>query len=424
MKYLPKCIYVLLASIALLLTGYTAKADDFNAAASHAIAVEASTGKILYEKDATSTAGIASITKILTVYLVYKQIDEGKLKWDDQVAISDYAYNLTANSDASNVPMEARSYSVKQLVNAAMIASANSAAIALAEKIGGTEAKFVDMMSAQLKSWGITDAHLVNASGLNNSYLGNNIYPSSSATDENTMSALDVAIIARHLITEYPDVLKITSQSSLAFDDTTTLQTYNEMLPGMSYTREGVDGLKTGTTELAGASFVATTSENDMRIITVVLHADNADTNNMARFSATNDLMNYVYSTWKIQTLVKKGTSYNKSQAKVTDGKQANVAAVAQKDFKVITRKNDTNAPKLSIKTKTLEAPVKKGKEAGTLTFEDTDLVGTGYLEKTRPQVKLITKSSVKRSMFLKVWWNHFVNWVNTSLTARWVNFS
>ena len=424
MKHFPKLIYALLASLALLWTGLTVQADDFNAAASHAIAVEASTGKILYEKDATSTAGIASITKILTVYLVYKQIDEGKLKWDDQVAISDYAYNLTANSDASNVPMEARSYSVKQLVDAAMIASANSAAIALAEKIGGTEPKFVDMMSAQLKSWGITDAHLVNASGLNNSYLGSNIYPGSSASDENTMSALDVAIIARHLITDYPDVLKITSQSSMAFDSTTTLQTYNEMLSGMSYTREGVDGLKTGTTELAGASFVATTNENDMRIITVILHADDADTNNMARFSATNDLMNYVYNTWKIQTLVKKGASYNKSLAKITDGKQVSVAAVAQKDFKVVVRKNDTNAPKLSIKTKTLEAPVKKGSQAGSLTFNDADLVGTGYLENARPQVKLITKSSVKRSIFLKVWWNHFVNWVNTSLTAQWLTFS
>lgn len=424
MKHLPKLIYALLASLALLWTGLTVHADDFNAAASHAIAVEASTGKILYEKDATSTAGIASITKILTVYLVYKQIDEGKLKWDDQVAISDYAYNLTANSDASNVPMEARSYSVKQLVDAAMIASANSAAIALAEKIGGTEPKFVDMMSAQLKSWGITDAHLVNASGLNNSYLGSNIYPGSSASDENTMSALDVAIIARHLITDYPDVLKITSQSSMAFDNTTTLHTYNEMLSDMSYTREGVDGLKTGTTELAGASFVATTNENNMRIITVILHADDADTNNMARFSATNDLMNYVYNTWKIQTLVKKGASYNKSQAKIIDGKQASVAAVAQKDFKVVIRKNDTNAPKLSIKTKTLEAPVNKGSQAGSLTFVDADLVGSGYLENTRPQVKLITKSSVKRSIFLKVWWNHFVNWVNTSLTAQWLPLS
>ena len=190
-----------IACLAILMAFFTIKvsADDFDIPAKHAIAVEATTGKVLYEKDATTPAGIASITKILTVYMVYKEINEGNLSWDTRVPISDYAYQLTANSDASNVPMEAREYTVEQLVNAAMVASANSAAIALAEQIGGSESHFVDMMKEQLKEWGITDATLVNASGLNNSYLGDNIYPGSSSSDENMMSARDVAIIAHHL---------------------------------------------------------------------------------------------------------------------------------------------------------------------------------------------------------------------------------
>ena len=192
-------------------------ADDFDAAAEHAIAIESSTGKILYEKDSMTPDGIASMTKILTIYMVYKEIEAGNLSWDTKVDISDYAYDLTANSDASNVPMEAREYTVEQLVNAAMVASANSAAIALAEKISGTESNFVDLMTAQLKDWGITDAKLVNASGLNNSYLGDNIYPGSSETDENTMSALDIAIVAQHLITEYPDILTISNQTTADF---------------------------------------------------------------------------------------------------------------------------------------------------------------------------------------------------------------
>ena len=83
----------------------SALAQDFDATAEHAIAVEASTGKILYEKDANTPDGIASITKLLTIYLVYKDIKEGKLSWNTKVDISDYAYDLTTDSLASNVPM-------------------------------------------------------------------------------------------------------------------------------------------------------------------------------------------------------------------------------------------------------------------------------------------------------------------------------
>jgi len=344
--------------------------DDFDIAAEHAIAVEATTGKVLYEKDATTPDGIASMTKILTVYLVYKAIDEGKLSWDTKVSISDYAYDLTANSDASNVPMEAREYTVEQLVNAAMVASANSAAIALAEQIGGTESKFVDMMKAQLEEWGITDATIVNASGLNNSYLGDNIYPGSSSTDENMMSARDVAIIAQHLITEYPDILKITSQTTADFDGT-TMNTYNYMLEGMPYERSGVDGLKTGTTELAGASFVATSTENGMRIISVVMNADGWEDDEYARFEATNDLLDYVKSNYEMVTLVKAGKSYQSSKATINDGKAKSVAAVASEDLKVVRRINTDVSADFSTNADGYDAPITKGQKVGTITYND-----------------------------------------------------
>jgi len=152
------------------------KKKGYDAAAKHAIAVEATTGKILYEKDATTSTGIGSITKLLTAYMVYKAVDQGDLKWNSKVDISDYPFELTVSTGVSNIPLDARKYTVKQLLDATLISSANSASIALAEEIGGTESKFVDMMKAQLKDWGITDAKIVNASGLNNSYLGDNIY--------------------------------------------------------------------------------------------------------------------------------------------------------------------------------------------------------------------------------------------------------
>lgn len=398
-----------------LVVGSKVSADDnFDVAAEHAIAVEATTGKVLYEKDATTPDGIASMTKILTVYLVYKAIDEGKLSWDTKVSISDYAYDLTANSDASNVPMEAREYTVEQLVNAAMVASANSAAIALAEQIGGTESKFVDMMKAQLEEWGITDATIVNASGLNNSYLGDNIYPGSSSTDENMMSARDVAIIAQHLITEYPDILKITSQTTADFDGT-TMNTYNYMLEGMPYERSGVDGLKTGTTELAGASFVATSTENGMRIISVVMNADGWEDDEYARFEATNDLLDYVKSNYEMVTLVKAGKSYQSSKATVNDGKAKSVAAVASEDLKVVRRINTDVSADFSTNADGYDAPITKGQKVGTITYNDTQIVGTGYLD-SEPSVTAVAKTDVDRSIFFKVWWNHFVAFVNEKL--------
>lgn len=405
-----------IAALAILLAfiGSSVYADDFDVAAKHAIAVEATTGKVLYEKDATTPAGIASMTKILTVYLTYKEIDNGNLSWDTKVPISDYAYDLTANSDASNVPMEAHEYTVEQLVNAAMVASANSAAIALAEQIGGSESNFVDMMKAQLNEWGITDAKLVNASGLNNSYLSDNIYPESSSTDENMLSARDIAIIARHLITEYPDVLKISSQTTADFDGS-TMNTYNYMLKDMPYERDGVDGLKTGTTELAGASFVATSTENGMRIISVVMNADGWEENDFARFEATNELLDYVKSNYEITTIIEAGQSYKNSKAKVKDGKEKTVPVVAAQDLNVVHRIGTDVSAKFSSKAKGYEATINKGDKVGKFEYNDNQIVGTGYLD-SKPSVPALAKKEVKKSNFLKVWWNQFVTYVNEKL--------
>lgn len=412
---MKKFSYFLFFLLSVCLTT-SVSADEFQAAAKHAIAIEATTGKILYDKDASTPDEIASISKILSIYLVYKEIHEGRLSWDTEIPISDYAYDLTQNSMASNVPLEKRKYTVKELVNASMIASANSATIALAEHIAGTESQFVDKMVQQLKTWGITDAKLVNATGLNNSMLGDHIYPNSKSDDENQMSALDVAKIAQHLITDYPEILDITKKNTYTFDGS-EIHTYNYMLKGQGYYREGVDGLKTGTTELAGASFVGTSIENNMRIITVVLDADNADVDDYARFEVTNQLLDYVLTNFKKVKIVSKGQTYAKSSFTIEDGKKASAPAVAASDFYVIRQKNDQK--KLNIKTSLDQpapvAPIKKGQKVGQISFKDDNLIGSGYTGKA-PSTDLVSKESVQKSFFLKVWWNHFVKYVNEKL--------
>ena len=357
-------------------------AEDFSVAAKHAIAVEVSTGKVLYEQDSQTPASIASISKLLSVYLVYEALEKGEIQLDTMVDISDYPYSLTANTELSNVNLDARSYSVSDLLNASLITSSNSAIIALAEKIAGSEAAFVDKMKAKVAEWGITDATIVNTSGLDNSDLGENIYPGSKPDDSNQFSALDVAIIARRLILDYPQVLNITSLNAYDFGGYTYYST-NQMLSEGTHARGGVDGLKTGTSNSAGSSFVATTTQANMRIITVVLNATDGLTNSDNRFVETNNLMNYVYNNYSAITLVKKGEAFENSSVKLFNGTKASSPAVATADLLAI-QKNTSEQPVTATFTSNqteFDAPITSGTVVGQLKIVDNDLIGVGYLD-------------------------------------------
>ncbi|MBY5035432.1 D-alanyl-D-alanine carboxypeptidase PBP3 [Streptococcus gallolyticus] len=391
-------------------------ADGFSVPAKHAIAVDFQSGKVLYEKDAATPTHIASISKLLTVYLVYEAMEQGKFGINTKVDISNYPYQLTIDAIASNIDLDTRQYTVQELLQASLISSANSAAIALAEKVAGSEPKFVDMMTAKLKEWGITDAKLVNATGLNNEILGNNIYPGSSSTDENTMSAKDIAIVARRLLLDYPEVTDITSKYSFTLEGNTYYST-NQMIEDGTYQRGGVTGLKTGTTELSGASFVATTAENHFQIITVILEADKGDEFPDNRFVATNALMDYVYNNFTLTTLVKKGESYADSTVKVFNGTNSISRAIASKDMTLITRKDKTDAISATFKAdkEVVDAPIKAGHKLGSLTSRDTDLIGSGYLDQL-PNVTMIAKNDTSTPTAPVSWWNHFVRYVNEKL--------
>nr|HPJ00459.1 serine hydrolase [Enterococcus sp.] len=191
---------------------------DFKVEAKAALSIDADTGKVLYDQNSDDALGIASITKIISLYLVEKEVAEGNLAWDDEIEISDFVAQLSVHPELSNVPLETTSkYTVKDLFDSAFIQSSNASTMALAEKIAGSEAAFVDLMKKQLEDWGIKDAKIVNSTGLNNVYLGEHIYPGSKTDDENILSAKGVAIVARHLINDYPDVLEVTATPKQEF---------------------------------------------------------------------------------------------------------------------------------------------------------------------------------------------------------------
>ncbi|GAB2021074.1 serine hydrolase [Pseudolactococcus yaeyamensis] len=401
----------------------------YDAPAKAAIAIDPDSGKILYAKNADEPMGIASTTKLITAYMTLDAIKKGTLHWEDKVEMSEYAYALTLDPQASNIAVKdpTEAFSIQDLFNAAMIQSANSAAITLAEKIGGSEPKFVDMMKTQLAFWGITDAKLVNASGLNNSVLGQNIYPGSSETDENMLSAKDLAIISQHLIRDFPEVLEVTKQGTALFDkdgaSKQVIATYNYMLIGQPAVRTGVDGLKTGTTEFAGACFVGTTVQNSFRIITVVLNADNAETDDYARFTATNDLMNEVYGNWQAKPIATKGVKMENPDAPtkltVNDGKQNSVNVLPADDFTTVVPMGDSDTTTTITFNKKQEAPVtapiEKNQKLVKVNFQIKDKLG--YLPSSDGNTFYLTATkSVPRSNAVKVMWNHFVRFVNDKL--------
>lgn len=415
---MKKIITLLLCLILTLLSTSPVRAEDLDLGAQHAIAIDGTTGKILYEKNSNEKKEVGGISNLLTTYLVYEAIQQGKISLNDDVDISDKAYQLTAVEGISNVPMEARKYKVKDLLTALLVSNANSAAIALAEKVAGSEEQFVLLMKAKLKDWGITDATIVNASGLNQAIIdGDGDEENKKKNTENKLSAYDVAVIAKHLLEDYPEITKITSLSHADFAGI-QLENSNYMLENMPNYRAGVDGLKTGNSEKGGISFVASTNQNGIRLITVVIGIEAIDGDPYARFVATANLMNYVSQNFIASMIVSKGEAYNNSKSTVLDGKKTSASAVAKDDFIVIERQGSQAEAKITFKSSqaSFSAPLKKGTSLGTLTYTDPEPIGRGYIEGKTPSMEMVSGENIQKSFFLKVWWNQFVRYVNEKL--------
>ena len=271
-------------------------------------------------------------------------------------------------------------------------------------------------MKAKLKEWGISDAKIVNSTGLNNSHLGDNIYPNSKKDEENQLSAYDMALISYHLIKDYPQVLNITEKTSFNFDGL-EVNSSNYMLKDMPSYRKGVDGLKTGISDQGGLSFIASANERDMRLITVVLNVENAEEDIKALFLATASIMDYIANNFVVTTLAEKGTPYEDSHISIINGSEDQIKVVASNDLNIIQRIGSDSEPKVTFKKNKQEfkAPLAAHTPIGTLSYKDTDLIGKGYL-KEEPSITMETKKEVTQGFFLKVWWNNFVEYVNEKL--------
>ena len=227
-----------------------AQAQPLSGQAKYAsIVVDAKSGEVLYAKRADSPRYPASITKVMTLYLTFEALASGKLSLDDRVVFSPRA---AAQAPTKLAVPAGQSITVSEAMQAMAIKSANDVAVAMAEKLGGTESRFAALMTLRAKELGMQDTHFVNASGLPDS--------------RQISTARDIAILSRAVMRDYPQYYKLFSQHSFTFRGQ-TMMNHNRLMMRM----DGVDGLKTGFTNASGFNLATSATRDGKRLIVVVL---------------------------------------------------------------------------------------------------------------------------------------------------------
>ena len=326
------------------------KAEDLAGGAISSVIMEYSTGKILYEKNANQKLAPASMTKIMTMLLTMEAIDEGKLSMDDSIVISKTA----ADMGGSQMFLEEHSsVKVKELLKGIAIASANDAAVALAEKVGGSVDNFVNMMNEKATTLGLTNTTFKNPHGLDE--------------EGHLSTAHDMAVMARSLI-GYKDILNYTSTYEDYFNKPDGSRTWLVNTNKLVRFYKGVDGLKTGYTEGAGYCLTATAKKNDIRFITVVMGEPTSD----QRSLDTSNLLNYAFNTYRLNTILSKDTELGK--VNIEKGSIDEGTIVLKDDITEVEKvSEDKKEYSYNIKLDNIEAPVKYGDKVGTIEIIDNE---------------------------------------------------
>ncbi|WP_188456198.1 serine hydrolase [Virgibacillus oceani] len=410
---LKKNLSILLVGLVMLTTllaqPLSSHAAEVEVDAESAILVDAETGKILYEKNSDMALPPASMTKMMTEYLVWDAIKSEQISWDTTTQISDYPYSISANSNFSGIGLtQDKPYTVKELYNAMAIFSDNGTTIALAELIAGSEGEFVKMMNKKAEEMGLQDYKFVNSTGLPNSLLGENVPEGTDPNANNLLSARSAALLAYNLVNDFPEALEVSSITETDFEGH-HVENLNWMLPHdatflKQFHYEGVDGLKTGHTDLAGYCFTGTAERDGQRLISVVMKTDSK----AKRFQETEKLYNYGFSNFNTKELFAKGYQLEGQETlPVAKGKEDSVG-IATKDaiqVPVTKEQEDKYTIKYTIdkdklnKDGELKAPIKKGEKLGTaeVIFEGENDYGYIFNAEANNTVDLIAKADVEK---------------------------
>ncbi|WP_304999978.1 D-alanyl-D-alanine carboxypeptidase family protein [Jeotgalibacillus sp. S-D1] len=395
-------------------TSYANEITDWNTDAS--ILIEASTGKVLYAENADKLLGIASMTKMMTEYLLLEAVNEGAVSWDDQYTVTEKTYELSQDRSLSNVPLrQGEQYTIRELYDAMAIYSANAATVAIAETIAGSEAEFIKLMNNKAEELNLEDYRFVNSSGLNNAdMLG--YHPEGTGDDEeNVMSARATAKLAHRLLTDFPEVLETSSIPKKVFregtDDAINMENWNFMLPSLVFEYEGADGLKTGTTDFAGYAFTGTAERDGMRLISVVMNAtdENGVGSYEARFQSTADLFDYGFENFAVEEVLPGNyTVEGKETVAVDKGKENSVPVQSKDPIQMVVKTGEEAAyePKLTLNEELLNddgeltAPIEKDETVGKLTLAsgEDDLGFVDQKMGSSLQVDVVATESVEKA--------------------------
>lgn len=376
------------------------------------VVFDLTSGKVLAAKDAATPHPLASLTKIVSLYLIRDAVAHGRLSWTDTATPTAAEVKLSKDTNLSNVPLAEKAYTVKELYDAGWVYSANVAVMLLASRLAGSQQAFIKEMQEHLATLGIRDATLYTTSGLNNSLLPESMRVSGTPADgENKMSAADIGVVVRHLLQTYPDVLQDTQvvhkNFAVTASQTYAMTNWNALLTGNSLAQSDlpVDGLKTGTSDLAGQCLVATMPWQNRRLVSVLLHANGAETDDTKRFVQTAALLRAVNQAWRPVTLNRQNAA--KQKVKVTDGKQASTTLQLTKSVVGWAYQGQVVTPVRALpKTAALSAPVVKGRPAASTTLTKDTL---GYLPQTDSQeISLAPTKSVAKLNFFE----RFLRWL------------
>ncbi len=310
------------------------KAPAINALA--AVVMEASSGRVLYSKNAAVKRSIASTTKIMTAIVA---LENGNLQ--DTVTISRKAAGIGGSTLGLR---EGQEFTLRELLYAMLMISANDAAIAVAEHIGDTVEGFAEMMNQKARSIGAADSHFVTPHGLD--------------TGDQYSTAYDMAIITRYAM-KNPVFAKIVATSDFSIPGFSLYNT-NELLGAYP----GVDGVKTGYTGKAGRCLITTAQRAGMRVISVVFGSPTRS----ARANATKSLLEYSYENYKMKKLVNAGDVY--ADIQVNRGTKSNVALIAVQNVELPLSEAESESLEMrEFKPKIMNAPVYAGTEAGYVEY-------------------------------------------------------
>ena len=316
---------------------------EFDFAVKSVCLIEAKTGTVLYENDSDVRYMPASVTKVMTLLLVFEAIDGGKIKLTDEVTASSHAAEM-GGTQIYLKPGE--TMTVEELIKAVAIPSANDAAVALAEYVAGSEDEFVRQMNEKAKTLGLANTNFTNCTGL--------------FDDENHYTtAYDIAIMSRELI-KHEKIFDFTTVwlDSLR-DGAFTLANTNKMLR----TYNGMKGLKTGFTKASKYCFSGVAERNGMTLIVTVMGADTSD----IRFAASASLLNFGFSNFAVA----KSGKADIPDISVSKGKADSVSLISDTDFSLVVPKGWEKELSYEISLpESVTAPVVKGEQVGVLTYK------------------------------------------------------